>query len=93
MVERRGYKNELKRAERKGDENAINGAKEKIKNCTDKLKALYRQVDACEAIFERSGIAREKLEELEKIYRKEMQLDERISRSGRPNRQDVPERS
>lgn len=92
-VERRGYKNELKRAERKGDENAINGAKEKIKNCTDKLKALYKQVDACDAIFERSGIAREKLEELEKIYRKEMQLDERISRSGRSNRQDVPERS
>lgn len=93
VVERRGYKNELKRAERKGDENAINGAKKKIKNCTDKLKALYKQVDACDAIFERSGIAREKLEELEKIYRKEMQLDERISRSGRPNRQDVPERS
>lgn len=92
-VERRGYKNELKRAERKGDENAINGAKEKIKNCTDKLKALYKQVDACDAIFERSGIAREKLEELEKIYRKEMQLDERISRSGRPNCQNVPERS
>ena len=92
-VERRGYKNELKRAERKGDENAINGAKEKIKNCTDKLKALYKQVDACDAIFERSGIAREKLEELEKIYRKEMQLDERISRSGRPNCQDVLERS
>ena len=89
---RRELKNELKRAERAGDESGINIAKEKIKDCTEKLKTLREQVKACDEIFERSGVAREQLMELEKICRKEKSSDERISRSSRPDRQDVTER-
>ena len=89
---RREFKNELKRAERAGDESGINTAKEKIKSCTEKLKTLREQVKACDEIFERSGVAREQLTELENILRKEKSADERISRSSRPDRQDVTER-
>ncbi len=91
--ERRELKNELKRAERTGDESSINAVKEKIKDCTDKLKPLREQVKACDEIFERSGVPREKLTELENILRKEKSADERISRSSRSNCQDLPERS
>lgn len=89
---RRELKNELKRAMRTGDESSINAVKEKIKDCTDKLKPLREQVKACDEIFERSGVPREKLTELENILRKEKSADERISRSSRPDRQDVTER-
>lgn len=89
---RRELKNELKRAMRAGDESSINAVKEKIKDCTDKLKPLREQVKACDEIFERSGVPREKLTELENILRKEKSADERISRSSRPDRQDVTER-
>lgn len=89
---RREFKNELKRAERTGNEDSINAVKEKIKDCTEQLKALREQVKACDEIFERSGVPREKLTELENILRKEKSADERISRSSRPNRQDVTER-
>ena len=88
---RRKLKNELKRAERTGDENSINAVKEKIKDCTMQLKSLREQVKACDEIFERSGVPREKLTELENIYKKEMSNNERISGSGRPNREDVPQ--
>ena len=67
-------------------------AKEKIKSCTEKLKTLREQVKACDEIFERSGVPREKLTELENILRKEKSADERISRSSRPDRQDVTKR-
>lgn len=89
---RRELKNELKRAERTGNEDSINAVKEKIKNCTEQLKPLREQVKACDEIFERSGVPREKLTELENILRKEKSADERISRSSRPDRQDVTER-
>lgn len=89
---RRELKNELKRAMRTGDESSINAVKEKIKDCTDRLKPLREQVKACDEIFERSGVPREKLTELENILRKEKSADERISRSSRPDRQDVTER-
>ena len=89
---RRELKNELKRAMRTGDEGSINAVKEKIKDCTEKLKPLREQVKACDEIFERSGVPREKLAELEEILRKEKSADERISRSSRPDRQDVAER-
>ena len=88
---RRELKNELKRAMRTGDESSINAVKEKIKDCTDKLKPLREQVKACDEIFERSGVPREKLTELENILRKEKSADERISRSSRPDRQNVTE--
>ena len=89
---RRELKNELKRAERTGNEDSINAVKEKIKDCTDRLKPLREQVKACDEIFERSGVPREKLTELENILRKEKSADERISRSSRPDRQNVTER-
>ncbi|MBR3889989.1 relaxase/mobilization nuclease domain-containing protein [bacterium] len=89
---RRELKNELKRAERTGNEDSINAVKENIKSCTDQLKTLREQVKACDEIFERSGVPREKLTELENILRKEKSADERISRSSRPDRQDVTER-
>ena len=89
---RRELKNELKRAMRTGDESSINAVKEKIKDCTEELKPLREQVKACDEIFERSGVPREKLTELEEILRKEKSADERISRSSRPDRQDVTER-
>ncbi len=91
--ERRGLKNDLKRAERTGNESDINAIKEKIKNCTDRLKPLRKQVKACDEIFERSGVPREKLTELEEIFkRKEMSNNERISGSSGPNRQNVTQR-
>lgn len=89
---RRELKTELKRAMRTGDESSINAVKEKIKDCTDRLKPLREQVKACDEIFERSGVPREKLTELENILRKEKSADERISRSSRPDRQNVTER-
>ena len=90
--DRRRLKNELKRTERTGDQDVINDVKRKLKDCTDRLKSLRAQVKACDEIFERSGVLREKLTELEKIYRKEKSEHEYISRSGRPNRQDVSQR-
>lgn len=89
---RRDLKNELKRAMRIGDESSINAVKEKLRNCTEKSTPLIKQIKACDEIFERSGLVREKLTELEKIYRKEKTTDEHISRSSRPNREDVPQR-
>ena len=90
--ERRELKNEWKRLKRIGDENGMSVVKEKLENCTERNKVLLKKVKTCDEIFERSGLPREKLTELEKIYRKEMSNNERISRSGGPNRQDVIER-
>ncbi len=89
---RREFKNELKRVQRTGDESSINAVKEKLKNCTEKAEPLIKQIKACDEIFERSGGTREKLTELENIYRKEKNADEHISRSSRPNRENVSER-
>lgn len=89
---RREARNELKRVMRTGNEDSIKAVKEKIKGCTENLKTLRDKVKACDEIFERSGLVRERLTELENIYRKEKSADEHISRSSRPNRQDVPQR-
>ena len=92
---RNDLRNAQKRAERAGDGSLlrkirfnIDLASQQIKDCRDELKA-------CDAIAERSGMIKEKLEiiEQEKFRGKENVNDEHISGSGRSGREDSPQRN
>lgn len=82
---RQDMRNALKRAARAGDEALISKTKYNIDIYTRQLKKLRREVNACDAVFERMDSVREKLAriESEKFRGKDRLKNEHISRSGR----------
>lgn len=82
---RQDMRNALKRAVRTGDDALISKTKYNIDIYTRQLKKLRREINACDAVFERMDSVREKLAriESEKFRGKDRLKNEHISRSGR----------
>ena len=86
-------RNELKKANRTGDEDDIARIKGKITDTTSEMKKLREDIKLCDAIEKRSGPMEEELqkltEEQEKTTGKEREQDEQLfgrrSRTGREN--------
>lgn len=62
--QRKGLRNALKRAERSGDAGEIHRIKYEISSLTRQISYCRDDLDACYRIGERSGIMREKLEQI-----------------------------
>ena len=86
-------RNELKKANRAGDEDDISRIKSKIADTTSEMKKLRKDIKLCDAIEERSRPMEEELqklkEEQEKTKGKEREQNEqlfgRCGRTGREN--------
>ena len=82
---RKNLRNALKRAERSGDIKVANDIRFQIETATRQLADCRAELKAVDAIAERSGIMKEKLQLIaeEKFRGKEVEKDEHIRRSGR----------
>ena len=90
-------RNELKKANRSGDEDGIARIKGKITDTTAEMKKLRESIKLCDAIEERSKPMEEELqklkEEQEKTTGKEREQDEQLlRRRGRAGRENDPGR-
>jgi len=82
---RRGLRNALRRAERSGKGEEVYRLREEIGAVNGRLKDCRAELEAVNAIAERSGILKEKLQLIaeERFRGKEAERDEHIRRSGR----------
>ncbi len=88
---RQDMRNALKRAQRAGDTSQISRIQYNIQISSIQLKKLRHEVNACDAISERMDNMRSKLQRIEdnNFRGKENERNEHISRSSRPDRENV----
>lgn len=91
--ERNEHRNRLKRVIRGGNQEEILEVKQQIKTVTGKINKIKNTLKICDSVEARASKIRE---ELEALYNKQPErkenADELFGRSGRADREDVPER-
>ena len=86
---RNDLRNELKRANRAGDEELAHACRYNIEIASRNLKDARAEVAACDSIFENNSTVRQKLQAIENNQfrgKENKEKDEHIRRSGRSGR-------